>query len=373
MTPAKKKILFIHESLRGAGAEKVFIDLINRFDRESHEVTLLLLDDGGTHKASLPEDLRVITLLPEKRSLRTKLKWHFPWPRLKMLSALLQEKVGNEYFDTIVSFMEGPAMRLHSLLFAHARRHITWVHVNLEVNHWSAYMFTSVEEEAALYSRMDAIVFVSKGAREAFHRKFEVYGPQMEVIPNVIDREAILERSREQEIGRQRFTIINVGRLEPQKRQDRLLEAARILKDRGLDFDLWILGTGSLEKRLETLAARLQLLDNVKFLGFQRNPYTYMRAADLFLLTSDTEGWPTVVCESLCLGLPVVSTRVTGADELLDNGAGLLTDMDPAAIADAVLAVAQSPQKQRYMRARADERGRDFNPSTVLYRINSLL
>ena len=76
MDMERKKILFIHESLTGGGAEKVFVDLMNRFDREKYRVTVLLLYGGGVHESSLPEDLELIVLY-DRRSLLHKLRNHF--------------------------------------------------------------------------------------------------------------------------------------------------------------------------------------------------------------------------------------------------------------------------------------------------------
>lgn len=371
MDMERKKILFIHESLTGGGAEKVFVDLMNRFDREKYRVTVLLLYGGGVHESSLPEDLELIVLY-DRRSLLHKLRNHFISTRDSMYRADLTRALSGREFDTIVSYLEGPAMKAHSFIRHLGHRHISWVHINLEVDHWCAFMFRDLAEEARLYGCMDALVFVSAGARDAFFRMLPVNVPAY-VIPNVIDRDEITRRSELEDVKTRRFTIVNVGRLESQKRHDRLLRTARILKDRGLEFNLWLLGTGKLEADLKRMCSEMGLDDCVEFLGFQKNPYIYMSAADLFLLTSDTEGWPTVVCEALTLGLPVVSTRVTGSEELLAEGAGVLTTLEPEDIADKVYALATDPETLAGYAARARERGRMFNPDEVLDRIYSLI
>lgn len=371
MSLKRKKILFIHESMTGGGAEKVFVDLMHRFDRHRYCVTMLLLYGGGVHVASLPEDLELITLY-ERRSLLHKVRNHFISTRDRMLRADLRRALSGREFDTIVSYLEGPAMKAHSFVRHLGRRHVSWVHINLEVDHWCAYMFRGVEEEQRLYADMDALVFVSAGARDAFFRKMPVDVPA-HVIHNVIDRDEIVRRSAQEEIRTDRFTIVNVGRLDSQKRHDRLLQVVRLLKDRGLDFNLWLLGTGKLEADIRRMCGELGLDGCVRFLGFCPNPYPYMRAADMFLLTSDTEGWPTVVCEALSLGLPVVSTHVTGSEELLADGAGVLTSFDPGEIADKVYALAMDPEALAGYAARAKERGRMFNPDEVLNRIYNLI
>lgn len=366
-----KKILFIHESLAGGGAEKVFVDLMRRFDMQRYKVTVLLLYGGGTHVASLPADLEVITLY-ERRSLLHKIRNHCVFTRDMMLRTDLRRVLAGKEFDTIVSYLEGPAMKAHCFVRNHGRRHVSWVHANLEVNHWSAFMFRDKYEEARLYAGMDELVFVSAGARDAFCRLMNV-DVSMTVVPNVIDRDEIVRRANEEEIVTDRFTIVNVGRLETQKRHDRLLQVACLLKEKGLDFRLWLLGGGALEESMKRMCSEFGLDGCVEFMGFRSNPYPYMRAADMFLLTSDTEGWPTVVCEALSLGLPVVSTRVTGAEELLADNVGVLTSMDANEIADKVYALATDTETLAGYACRSLERGRAFDPDEVLRKIYSVI
>ncbi len=370
----RKKILFIHESLDGGGAEKVFVDMLARFDRRSYDITLLLLFGGGTHTQSLPEDIRVITLWTGKhRGLRW-LRWHFLATRDVMLRQAVCRALEGKYFDTIASFLEGPALKAHSFVLDCAKRNVTWVHANLETNHWSSYMFADTDSEAAVYRKMDAIAFVSEGARDAFKRQFGI-SEKLHIVHNIIDTPVIRQKAAEplDEASGKRPVIINVGRLEVQKRQDRLLHVVSILKQRGLDFEVWLLGTGRLEKDLKSLALRLGVSDRVRFLGFQSNPYKFMRAATLFLLTSDTEGRPTVVCEALSVGLPVVSTRVTGAEELLGGGIGVLTGLEPEEIAAAVEPLLGDYAVLARMRDNALHRASEFDPEAVLSQIYSLI
>ena len=372
MTNKRKKILFIHETLHGGGAEKVFVDLIRRFDRQKYDVSLLLIKGMGVHMSSLPSWLRTLALYKAKTSLVHKVRWHFRRSRDIMLKRDLNRILKDERFDTIVSFLEGPAMKSHYFIMERAKRNVSWVHVNLEVNHWTRYMFRNTAEEAALYSKMDEIAFVSHGALDAFVHKFGVDRP-MRVIPNVIDTETIRKRAEEEVIPTSKFTIINVGRLASQKRQDRLIRTAKVLKTMGLDFEVWILGTGPMEQELKSLVKKEGVANEVKFLGFQTNPYPYIKAADMFLLTSDTEGWPTVICEALSLGCPVVSTRVTGSEELLGTGAGILTSKDPETIGKTVYDLASSPELLAQYAAMAAKRGREFNPEEVLKQVYSII
>lgn len=117
------------------------------------------------------------------------------------------------------------------------------------------------------------------------------------------------------------------------------------------------------------------MADNVHFLGFQSNPYPYIAAADAFLMTSDSEGFPLVVAEAMCLGKAIISTRITGPMEMLDNGrCGILTGFSPEEIADAAASLMDDPQKLSLYQHLAYERAVSyFNIDNVMAQINDAI
>lgn len=361
------------ESMCGGGAEKVLTNLLHNFDSSKYHLTLLLLNASGPHLSNIPDYVEIISLNRENSFIvRYGLlyKRHF---RKRLWIYQLTRALGDQRFDTIVSFMEGPAALLHSILFNRADKHISWVHTNLMTNHWTKTFYASLEDEKNIYSHMDDIVFVSSGAKNAFQQMFGIMG-RLHVIPNIIDRDHILKKANgETSITHECFTICNIGRLTEQKRQDRLIEVAAELKQRGLNFTLWILGAGKLEQKLKQLSRTLEVDDKVVFFGFKSNPYPYLKAADVFLLTSDTEGYPTVICEALCLAKPIVSTNITGADELLADEVGILTSKDVTDIADNVENLIRNPERLTQYANRSHKKSLQFDSKAVISKIEELI
>lgn len=134
------------------------------------------------------------------------------------------------------------------------------------------------------------------------------------------------------------FRIINLGRLSPEKNQRRLIDAIEILNGKGLNVSAYILGRGPLLTEL-TRYRDSKGLRNVHLLGLKENPFPYMAAADALVLSSDYEGQPLVLMEAMLLGTPCVATRIPGPDGMLDQGRGVLTDPDPAALAEGLARV----------------------------------
>jgi colanic acid/amylovoran biosynthesis glycosyltransferase len=137
--------------------------------------------------------------------------------------------------------------------------------------------------------------------------------------------------------------ILCVGRLTSAKGQHILLDAARIVKERGLRFRLVFIGEGEDRRSLEEQVRKLDLQEDVLLTGAlgQNRVMDYYRKADLFVLPSFAEGVPVVLMEAMALQIPVISTRITGIPELIEHEkTGLLvTPGNSVELADAIVRI----------------------------------
>ena len=292
-----------------------------------------------------------------------------------LLGYLTRRKV-SDYYDVIVSFLEGDSLLYHSFVFDRAQRNVSWVHTDFVENHWSARHFTGNDEYNA-YQKLDKLVFVSEYAKRQFNKTFHLSARIKQYIcPNIINETEIVQKAQETvtDVVKWTFTICSVGRLEEVKGYDMVIEAARILKQRGVVVDFWIIGTGSQENRLRALIQEVGVDDIVHFLGYKKNPYPYMRMADIFLSSSRAEGLPLVFGEAMCLDKPIVATRTIGALTMLQNGEyGDIVDITPQAIADAIGDMYREPLLlQNYVTA-SSLRKKQFSPQYILGLIKSIL
>ena len=176
---------------------------------------------------------------------------------------------------------------------------------------------------------MDLIVAVSNMAKDSMSEKYHIPNEKIKVLYNLIDEEDILKKANEKVEKNDVFTFVNVGKMRPQKRQDRLIEIAKDLKKEGYKFKIQIVGNGPEEENIKKLIKSYGVEDVVELVGLQLNPYKYMKNGDAFVLSSDFEGFGIVVKEALLLKKLVISTAVTGVTEVLENGRyGILTDVD---------------------------------------------
>jgi glycosyltransferase involved in cell wall biosynthesis len=151
--------------------------------------------------------------------------------------------------------------------------------------------------------------------------------------------------------------LIYVGRIiEEQKRISRLVELSRILKERGVNYEFTIAGTG---RDLPTYQNALTGVEAVHFLGEVSNSQVsaLLRSHDIFVLLSDYEGLPLSVLEAMGEGLvPVVSDLQSGIREAVTDSSGVrVTIGDVAAAADAVKSLAENPHRLAALSASAGE------------------
>ncbi|MCO8246696.1 glycosyltransferase family 4 protein [Haladaptatus sp. AB643] len=150
----------------------------------------------------------------------------------------------------------------------------------------------------------------------------------------------------------ERVNLLFVGRLAPVKNIPLLLRSVKRLRDEtGTDYDLTIVGDGEERERYETLAKELELSDAVRFEGFRSNVREYYRDADVLVLTSVSEGFPTVLMEAQACGLPVVTTDVGGAREIVAAGSVVSRD-EPGEVAEAITSVVTSDSEELRSTAR---------------------
>jgi CDP-glycerol glycerophosphotransferase len=136
------------------------------------------------------------------------------------------------------------------------------------------------------------------------------------------------------------FTFVTVGRLSPEKNQERLVRAFDLVHQQLPQTQLIVVGDGPLREDLERLSVQLGLGGAVIFTGLQPNPYAIMAQCDCFVLSSDYEGQPMVLLEARVLGLAIVATAFDSVAGALPPGVGLVVERDVEALAQGLLAAA---------------------------------
>lgn len=177
----------------------------------------------------------------------------------------------------------------------------------------------------SFYSKSDYLVAISHVMKEDLKNHYKIR-KNIDVIYNPHNINEIIELSneslteQENEIFKDKITLINVGRLTFAKGQNHLIKVISELKKEFANIQLLILGEGELENELRKLAKEHNVEDSIVFLGYHSNPYKFIRNANLFVMSSIFEGFPNVLIESLACETPIISTDCkSGPREIIDE------------------------------------------------------
>ena len=219
-----------------------------------------------------------------------------------------------------------------------------------------------------MFPSADGVIALSQGVADEIVRLVPGTERGMDVIYNV---GFPLEAQVKEHGGRKRaavegpITLLACGRLTRQKDYPTMLEAFSRLTG---DVRLEILGEGELKAQLERMCQDLRISDRVTFLGFQRDPISYMSRADVFVLSSLWEGFGNVLVEAMSVSTPVVSSDCPhGPGEILTDGENglLVPTSDPAALASALQRMVDDPELRARLGSAGAVRARDFKADAI--------
>lgn len=364
------KILFLIHDLHHGGAEKVLVNLVNHMDHKKFNITILALFGGGVNEQFLSPEVRLLHghshAIPGNSRI------------MKLLSPQqLFRRYIKEKYDIIVSYLEGPSARIVSGCPNDGTRLVSWIHCTIKTPNEAAIGFRNFQEAQRCYQRFDCSVFVSSGVRDAFCRL--IFPKRSFILHNVIDSDMIVKASQKAISGctfsGSKYKLVGVGKLEEVKGFERLLRIhKRLLLEEHLSVHTYLLGEGSKREMMESWVQDNELCNSVTFLGYQTNPYKYVAKCDLFVCASFAEGFSTATTEALIVGTPVITTEVSGMQEMLgDNEYGVITENDEEALYRGIRDMLTTPGKLKYYKEKAKERGISFNTSQTVRAVENML
>ena len=263
--------------------------------------------------------------------------------------------LGGARFDVAIEFGGYSPYWAALIACSNAARKVCYQHSHL----WAEFSNTDVSRNRStlnsvfqIYQWFDQIVAVSDETRmvnEAHLKKFYPKGATAQTVRNTLDVKRVVERARLPATlvnpaagvmlqDSSLFCFIALGRLSPEKRYDRMIGALALIAREHPNTVLMICGDGPLREKLEELARRKGVAEQVRFLGQVSNPYPLLNDADMCLLTSDYEGQPMVLLEALCLDTPCIGSDIPGVRSVLKGGYGHIVEASEEAFAEAMKA-----------------------------------
>lgn len=356
----KKKIIFFIYRLSYGGAARTMINIVNHLDRNKFEPILVTLDFTFEYDAFVKKDVTFIKL--DTKRLRS---------AIMPLAKLLRKEQADILFSTIPNYN---TIAILAKLLSRTKTKI--------IVREAAFLGGSLKENiklrgyGLLYRFAKRVIALSAGVKENLIARYGLKDKHIQVIYNPVDLDYIAKAMIKPVQGKDqclfhsdRKIIVTAGRLVKEKDHATMLRAFRQVLQQ-VPSELIILGEGELESALKTLAKELKIDEHVHFVGFQQNPYQFFHQADVFALTSVTEGFGHVLVEAMATRTPVVSTRCApGGEEVLQNGRyGKLCEVGNATeVAEQLVDVLQFNEKERTeMIAKGQERASQFSVEHIV-------
>ncbi len=306
-----RRLALLIPDLGIGGAEHVALRLMQDWVCTGHEVDLLLLRAQGELLPLLPPEVKVFNLKATR--IRAAI-----WPLITYLRNRQPHAIQASMWPiTILAIVARRIAASNARVVVSEHSVLSKEYARLS-RASSMLLRNSIR---FLYPLADARIAVSKGAADDLAKLSHIDRSSIEVIYSPVQQLSDARLANIEELwGGAKVRILTVGRLKQEKNQRLLIEAfAKLPSDRGAK--LMLLGDGSLLFELRDLSLQLGVGSDVIFQPFDVDPGAYYRSANLFVLSSEYEGFGLVLVEALLSGLPIVSTDCDGGpNEILGNG-----------------------------------------------------
>lgn len=330
-----KKVAIVTKKMVTGGVERCLINMLKKYST-CCEVTLFLMSNGGELYDEIPSNVNIVVIPDLNISVKKRMliylsngelfnliKYLFTIVKIKqtdnfaeqcrLLSSTLPDI--EQYFDIAISYHVPVSFTVvYTLNHIKAKMKYVWFHVdpkNMGINLYE------MRKEHKQYDRIIGVSeYISKEVIEMEPENKE----KVQTIYNCYDIKEINSKSKEViNIHNSDFTFVTVGRLCNQKQQFIIPKIASLLKNDSINFKWYLIGDGQDHNKIKSLITKYHVEEEVFIMGNKNNPYPYMKMCDIYIQTSNFEGFCTTTLEAKILGKVVITTDVSGAKEQFIN------------------------------------------------------
>ena len=358
----KKKILFVTKALWIGGIETALINLLNNLDYNKYEVSLLVVKAELDVKDRICPQCKILVVdrdvmitfnkpykykrlfhLTEETEHPSKLHQALMWtvPIIKCVENglyidYIKSLLKNQYYDTVVIYSDIVAEL--AVRAINADQYLMFYHHGA---------MRHVYHDRIAYKKCKKIIAVSQNLAQRLQAFVPQYANKIIVIHNLTDVSEIIRKGKEvcdDTFDPNRYNIVSVGRIAYEKGMDIAVAACNELVNRGFkNIKWWIIGGGPATQEIMEQICALNIENYISLVGMKKNPYPYIRQADLYVQPSRIEAFGLTIKEAMVFGKKIIATNTDGAREILADEK-LLCDSDEHCLADAIeMQIQQDP------------------------------
>lgn len=386
MPSASKRILFIVKTREYGGAEKHLQELVRRIENPDVRVTVLCYGTDFYSKF-FEHQLNVTVLARPGGEPGGFMAYWIALVKVWSHTIVLVKGWSEEF-----AFHTYAAARLSGARKLVAIEHLLADHVPSEpIGKSLSAAFRSMfgwRRRFLLKKRLQALlctstICVSNGVRKRLVDHYRFPPHKTITILNGVDLKRFSpDAARRRQVRASRgvsdteVILVCACRLAPRKRVDVLLEGLNNLPKDLSSWKCWIIGSGPIESELRAQCTRLQMDGQVQFLGFQEDISPFLKAADIYVSTSDKEGFGLSLVEAMGCELPCIATDIPGHDEIIQHGVSgfLIPTGAPQRVAEAAMSLIRSQELRLRMGVQARKRAeRHFDLDICMAQIRSVV
>ncbi|MBE6573330.1 MAG: glycosyltransferase [Ruminococcaceae bacterium] len=361
----KKRILIINNNMHIGGVQKALVNLLKETVGD-FDITLFLFYPFGKLMSEIPDDVKIISpgspykyigmlnydvkgnpfayFLRSFWALMTRI-----FGRTKVLKFASKFQKNLEGYDVAVSYLHNGAEKafyggcndfvIHNVK---ADKKISLLHC--DYNECGA----NTENNAKMYSEFDIIAACSEGCRNSFVAALPAFSEKTKVLYNCHDYNALSKLAADGNVtlSNNCLNILTVARFGREKGILRALHViSRLSEEQKNKIKYYIIGDGIQMPDALAFIKDKRLEDTVFCLGEMSNPYGYIKAADLLLISSYSEAAPLVIGEAAYFSTPILSTKTSSAVEMIEKtGCGWVVDNDEESLHKKLCELIDSPE-----------------------------
>lgn len=339
----KKRLVIVSSNLATGGIQKALVNLLNEI-ADKYDVTVFIYSYSGQYLLELPKQIKIIKANPYMKLLGISqaeakkegiffyflrallVLWTKIFTNALPISLLLSTEGRLQGYDIAISYVQSPhdksfygGCNEFVLKKIDAKKKFAYIHC--DYLHYGG----NTPRNKKMYKQFDRIITVSEGCRKHFLQAIPSLSSKTYSVKNCTDFLDIQKKAEHTPFlyDSEKFSIVTVARLSEEKGIIRTIEVIYELVNKGYNISWHLIGDGRLRREIEQLVSSKSLKGHITLHGEQENPYKYMKNADLFLLPSYHEAAPMVLEEAKCIGLPILTTNTTSANEMVEQcGAG---------------------------------------------------
>lgn len=392
----KKNIVFRSGSLRLGGLERVLIEVLQTIDKKKYNITLVIDDDGGKEnifEKDIPKEIPYYFLkskeLIEKteyykrkgKNLFYKLMYNLymnleTFIMYKNMNKLIK-KLGK--IDVLIDFDAGASKYISKL--KNIDKKAVWIHNSIPKLKKKK---SKIERFGRRLESYDKVVAICDEMKEELQQIYPKLKDKIIRIYNPFNFKRILEMSddennlleEQKKLLKEKYCVM-VSRLDTvQKDYETLLKAFKRIIEKGRTEKLYIVGSGPDENKIEKMIENYGIKENIKLIGFTKNPYVWIKNSLFLVHSSKYEGLPTVLIEALICNKTIISSKCsTGPKEILKNGeCGELFEVgNVEQLSKKVINFFENPDLIKFYEKKVEIRKEEFNQKNVIKEYERLI